>query len=465
MDGKVTIINFNTNADSIVSAAGRISTTKGCADEIYSKSCDNDSDKNIRLIEKILSSGHESILEHIYINLSFNNVSVFVEQFLIEFRLASFTVKSRRYVDFGKMGYIVPDFSESENKDKLRRKYEAYMDFLFDEYNFLIDKGIPKEDARFVLPYSFKSNFYCSVNARELIKIMNEMVFGRGKRYPELVMLGNMMFAQCIERIPFLNIKKEQPDVDEQIKNIFCLYTQKTKTITNKEDRLVSLIQGPKKPEKIICETAALNYGFVFEENCDLPDAAQQDIIKELLKKTRRRELEQVHFTIRFNKISLAGLTHLVRHRMQSIVIPELISVCDYDKYVMPDSVVQAGLRERYQDTFTKSKELAKELSDIGLAEGERVYLLLSGMTMPVITTMNANELYTFIRLRTCNRAQWEIKGCGDALLSILRKEYPVLFSLYGPTCYLTGRCSEGKMTCGRMEEVCQNYGIGRRLE
>ena len=35
MDGTVTIICFNTNASSIVSAAGRISTIPGSADQIY----------------------------------------------------------------------------------------------------------------------------------------------------------------------------------------------------------------------------------------------------------------------------------------------------------------------------------------------------------------------------------------------------------------------------------------------
>ena len=78
------------------------------------------------------------------------------------------------------------------------------------------------------------------------------------------------------------------------------------------------------------------------------------------------------------------------------------------------------------------------------------------------MTTMNANELYTFFRLRTCNRAQWEIKECADALLAILRERYPVLFSLFGPSCYVMGRCPEGRMSCGKMEEVCRNYGEGK---
>lgn len=66
-------------------------------------------EKNEKLIGKVLSSGHTSVLEHGYVNLAFENVSVLAEQFLIEFRLASFTVKSRRYVDFSGAGYVAPE--------------------------------------------------------------------------------------------------------------------------------------------------------------------------------------------------------------------------------------------------------------------------------------------------------------------------------------------------------------------
>ena len=77
---------------------------------------------------------------------------------------------------------------------------------------------------------------------------------------------------------------------------------------------------------------------------------------------------------------------------------------------------------------------------------------------------MNANELETFMRLRTCNRAQWEIKACADELLSILREKYPVLFSLYGPACYMLGYCPEGKMTCGKMKEVKEYFSAMKAI-
>lgn len=468
MRGTATIINYNANAHGIVSAAGRISTTEGGADEIYENSLRNEDEANLKLIRKILSSGHESVLEHVMINLSFDHVSVYVEQFMIEFRLASFTVKSRRYVDFGKMGYVVPDFSKygGQDKESLENLYKSHMDYLFGEYNFFVQAGVPKEDARFVLPYSFRSNFYCTVNARELIKIMNEMVYGRGRNFPELVMLGKSLFEQCEKDLPYLKVEKPQEDRREVIREFLVSEGAGTVRQERREpDELVTLVHGTGQPEKIICRAAALNSGFNDWADIDIDDAGtQRKIISELLKNARKRELEQVHFTILFNRISLAGITHLVRHRMQSIVIPDYTLVCDFEKYVLPDSIVGLGLEERYREIFRKSGKVAEELKQKGVDPFDRVYVLLSGLEIPVMTTMNANELYTFFRLRTCNRAQWEIKACADTLLAILRERYPVLFSLFGPSCYVMGRCPEGRMSCGKMEEVCRHYGETQNL-
>lgn len=467
MDGKVTIINFNSNADSIVSAAGRISTTEGCADEIYYNSCNNDIGKNINLINKILASGHKSILEHISVNLSFNNVSVFVEQFLIEFRLASFTVKSRRYVDFGRMGYIVPDFPDNGTGGckSLEKIYCRHMDYLFDRYNYFVEKGIPKEDARFILPYSFRSNFYCTVNARELVKIMNEMVYGRGREYPEIAMLGKSLLRQCEKKLPYLNAPEPQPGINKTVQEIYDNYRKKSgcKDISGKrkDESLVSLLYGTGSPENIICMAHALSCAIPAWQDIAIDNPGQQKlVIKELLGSSRKRELEQAHFTFSFNKISLAGVTHLVRHRMQSVIIPKYTETCNYNEYVLPVSIADAGLEEEYKSIFEKSGEIAGTLKNNGLSTAGQAYLLLSGLTVPVMTTMNANELCTFIRLRTCNRAQWEIKACADALLSILRERYPVLFSLYGPACYMTGNCPEGRMSCNKMKEVFKKYNM-----
>ena len=132
----------------------------------------------------------------------------YAEQFLIEFRLASFTVKSRRYVDFSRRGL------------RLRRQLpvDAQAQALFDRdgpadcsriYDELEAAGVPKEDARFVLPYCFCSNFFCSMNARELVHVMNELtLWARKAQIRELQELGESLFAQCEEKLPFLAVRK-----------------------------------------------------------------------------------------------------------------------------------------------------------------------------------------------------------------------------------------------------------------
>ena len=206
MHGHVTLISCSPEAAAIIASGGRISTMDGTADEIYAKSLAAGQEKNEKLIGKVLSSGHTSVLEHCYVNLSFENVSVLAEQFLIEFRLASFTVKSRRYVDFSGAGYVAPDFSDPAQA----AAFDAAVRALFGIYDELEAAGVPKEDARFVLPYCFCSNFFCSMNARELVHVMNELTYGRGSGIPELRALGESLFAQCEARLPFWALRKPE---------------------------------------------------------------------------------------------------------------------------------------------------------------------------------------------------------------------------------------------------------------
>ena len=190
------IIGVSSCNEEVCAAGGRISTQQGTALEIFDRS--HDPEKNARLISKVTASGHTSTVEHVFFNLAFNNVSVVVEQFMIEFRLASFTVKSRRYVDFADCGYYVPSFSS----DVLRERYTAHMDRLFALYAKLCDAGVPLEDARFVLPYCFYSNFFCSLGGRELVNVLRSMLYGRGSAYPEIREIGESLLKQAQEAAP-----------------------------------------------------------------------------------------------------------------------------------------------------------------------------------------------------------------------------------------------------------------------
>ena len=48
------------------------------------------------------------------------------------------------------------------------------------------------------------------------------------------------------------------------------------------------------------------------------------------------------------------------------------------------------------------------------------------------MTRSNARELLHFFSLRTCNRAQWEIRELADRMLCICKEKAPLLFEIAG---------------------------------
>lgn len=66
-------------------------------------------------------------------------------------------------------------------------------------------------------------------------------------------------------------------------------------------------------------------------------------------------------------------------------------------------------------------------------------------------------ELLEFLRLRTCTRAQWEIRAHAIEALRLLRGAAPEIFKFYGPSCFVDN-CPEGRMSCGRMAEMQERF-------
>lgn len=446
----VYVIGVSDCKQEVCAASGRISTQNGTALEIFDKS--HDEEKNTRLIDKVTRSGHSSTVEHVFFNLAFENVSVVVEQFMIEFRLASFTVKSRRYVDFADCGYYVPEFADEATTEL----YKANMDKFFDAYSFLTENGIPKEDARFVLPYCFYSNFYCSLGGRELLNVLKAMLFGRGSKIKEIRSLGESLLAQCRELTPGLFIDFEEKGKGYTDELDFGLTFEKKNS-----GKLCELLSFTNDGEKNVAITALIeNY------NCSVEDAQKAienedtlaDILSALCKSSRPRALEGFSCTVRFNNVSLACLTHFARHRMQSICIPNLLKA-SRESYIIPDTVkADKTLLDVYVSCFEKMKEFYNTMKTNGAADSELVYCVLSGNTLDFVSTLNARELQLFFRLRSCTRAQWEIQAYCNELLPELRKIAPLLFINYGPSCYVSGKCPEGKFCCGRAAEMKEKY-------
>ena len=446
----VKIIGCSDVDEKICAAAGRISTQKGTSLEIFDRS--QDRAKNANLISKVTASGHTSTVEHIFFNLACENVSVVVEQFLIEFRLASFTVKSRRYVDFSDSGYYEPCI-----KDKvLKEKFNAHVADMFALYARLVEAGVPMEDARFVLPYCFYSNFFCSLNGRELVNVLRAALFGRGSKIAEIKAMGLELLEQAKEFAPgvFGNFEAQYSKYNDVADLGFLNVSAKQ---SRGKDNVEILSYTPDAEAVIAKSELIARFGINSDEAAVIAADNANEIVAAVAKTNRPRALEAASYTIRFNNVSLATLTHFSRHRMQTLVLPELDSV-DRGRYILPPSVEKAGLKDEYINAFVETDKLARQMKAAGEAESETVYCLLAGNLMDIVSVMNGRELQLFMKLRSCNRAQWEINALATELLAKLRKISPALFSYYGPSCYSTGFCPEGRLACGRMSETVEKF-------
>jgi thymidylate synthase (FAD) len=85
-------------------------------------------------------------------------------------------------------------------------------------------------------------------------------------------------------------------------------------------------------------------------------------------------------------------------------------------------------------------------------------FVLPNACETKMVMTMNARSLYNFFAIRCCNRAQWEIRALAKEMYALVYAVAPTLFASAGPSCVASGKCPEGKMTCGQMKAVQAEY-------
>ncbi len=137
---------------------------------------DSDPKSPIGLVKHLYKNGHHSVFEHIYFTFKIEGISRACSHQLVRHRHCSFTQRSQRYCSEEGFGIILPD--SIDQIDEIRG-YENLMWQIEANYNELQARGIPNEDARYVLPNACATELYLSCNLRELIHIANERLCTR----------------------------------------------------------------------------------------------------------------------------------------------------------------------------------------------------------------------------------------------------------------------------------------------
>jgi len=122
-----------------------------------------------RLLRNLYKLGHGSVFEHAYYTFKIEGISRACLAQLTRHRHASYTVRSQRYSDESYQGVVIP--TDIANNFSMQKKYVELLAETQRFYQYLLDNGYKKEDARFVLPQAMETELYMSCNLRELIHI------------------------------------------------------------------------------------------------------------------------------------------------------------------------------------------------------------------------------------------------------------------------------------------------------
>lgn len=126
-----------------------------------------DLEKARRRVKRVTGYGHMSVIEHAYFTFSIEDVSRAMTHQLVRHRVASYTQQSQRYVTYDTLKqYVTPPTIEANPEAK--KIFDETLESISETYKKLLDMGIPKEDARYVLPNAAKTHILVTMNAREL---------------------------------------------------------------------------------------------------------------------------------------------------------------------------------------------------------------------------------------------------------------------------------------------------------
>jgi len=228
-----------------------------------------------------------------------------------------------------------------------------------------------------------------------------------------------------------------------------------------KEDKLkVELLGYTSDPEQNVVAAIRQCYASVGAKELKekTTDEVKRRLIKQVISSGHTSTLEHASFTFAIDGVSRVTEIHLIRHRIASFSIQSGRYVKRGDAaYRVPPKIrnlADKKILEKYLKHLENSQELYIELMDAGIPAEDARFCQPQSVQVKIVMTMNARELLHFFSVRSCTRAQWEIREVAKQMLDLVKEVAPIIFENAGPPCVSEKICDQGKMSCGIWKNI-----------
>jgi len=227
---KVTLLTHTPEPDRVVAAAARLcysgQNPRAILDGLTTE-------RQKDLLARLRAAGHDSPLEHASFTFIVEGVSRALSHQLVRHRIASYSQRSQRYVGEGEFAFILPP--SVKRLPAAEKEFYRVVEEIRGAYKRLVESGIPREDARYLLPNACATQLIMTMNARSLL---------------------NFLELRCCRRA--------QWEINRLAWEI--------RTLLQKTAPLIFTLSGPSCLTKGVCREGAHSCGQPYSARADLPD-------------------------------------------------------------------------------------------------------------------------------------------------------------------------------------------------
>jgi thymidylate synthase (FAD) len=112
----------------------------------------------------------ELLMDHVVYMFEIEDCSRVTTHQLVRHRAASYDQESQRFSAATKEGMVTPPNIRSS--EAAYKAYDEALKVIYSSYDKMVAAGVPKEDARYILPSAIKTKLVMTLSARSLMHIV-----------------------------------------------------------------------------------------------------------------------------------------------------------------------------------------------------------------------------------------------------------------------------------------------------
>jgi len=302
-------------------------------------------------------------------------------------------------------------------------------------YSEMDSKKIPTEDARYILPLSVRTNIQTTGDAREFMHLYD---MSTQDYTPSLIrdVVEDMM----------MQLKKNSPKMFEDRENNYenrswypCpqLFSPENETLK----KIINGVNGVQNNYK----TYLINPTYFHMSDDTIKKAIIGKDYAEL------NNLKQIKFKFLF-PLSLSAYHQAVRQRTWNHDVEPIYDGIKRGEIIIPPIIEKSDFSQKYDSMNKRMLELYSDLIGGGIPKQEALVVIPHSLKVHDIGEIDGwNAIYS-LPLRTCQKAQWEIRNIATDMAHKISKINPTLgeYATYRGKLYENG-CPE-KKSCHRCD-------------